>query len=113
MGVTWCEQLRLLRWALRVDDEIMPLAHFPPLYFTLAMMPDDVAKANRPMLPASDLRAERDTAHAYLARLAAESIVRKSNGLYAPVRQVVRGATQLRRRSVCGFLDWRQDSERS
>src|SRR5205807_1866755 len=27
--VEWCEQLRLLRWVLRLDAELMPLEHFP------------------------------------------------------------------------------------
>lgn len=35
--VEWCEQLRLLRWVLGVDAEIMPLAHFPPLDFSLPL----------------------------------------------------------------------------
>lgn len=27
-ATTWCEQLRLLRWALGIDGELLPLAHF-------------------------------------------------------------------------------------
>ena len=76
-SLTWCEQIRLLRWALRIDDEIMPLAHFPPLDFALARLPGEIAETDTPMLLASDLRAEREIAKGYLARLVAESTSRK------------------------------------
>ncbi len=77
MSVVWCEQIRLLRWTLRLDAEIMPLAHFPPLDFTLAKLPGEVGETDTPMLLPSDLRAERDIAKAYLVRLIAESTARK------------------------------------
>ncbi len=32
----WCEQLRLLRWTLGIDAELVPLAHNPQLDFSLA-----------------------------------------------------------------------------
>jgi hypothetical protein len=76
-SLTWCEQIRLLRWTLRIDDEIMPLAHFPPLDFTLAKLPGEIAETDTPMLLASELRAEREIAKGYLARLVAESASRK------------------------------------
>jgi hypothetical protein len=32
----WCEQLRLLRWVIGVDSELVSLAHFPTLDFSLS-----------------------------------------------------------------------------
>ncbi len=77
MSLTWCEQVRLLRWTLRVDEEIMPLAHFPRVDFSLAKIPGEPGEIGVPMRLASDLRAEREIAKGYLARLVAESATRK------------------------------------
>ena len=73
--IPWCEQLRLLRWVLGIDAELMPLAHFPGLDFALIS-----AGFDKPVPPAGtagtpmpwDVRVERDVADGYLVRLVAE-----------------------------------------
>jgi hypothetical protein len=71
--VAWTEQLRLLRWALRIDAEIVPLEHFPCLDATPAR---EILAGKMPpeaeTLQPSDVRPERDTALAYAARCLAE-----------------------------------------
>ncbi|MDX2149836.1 MAG: hypothetical protein SFV54_03810 [Bryobacteraceae bacterium] len=78
--VVWCEQLRLLRWVLGVDAELMPLAHFPAIDFKLA---NDISRLygseepHRPMMNSWDVRMDRDTALEYAARLVSELKARK------------------------------------
>jgi hypothetical protein len=71
--VAWCEELRLLRWVLRLDAELVPLAHFPSVDCSIA---GDVL-TGRPLpdvtpLGSWDVRPERDVALAYAARSIAE-----------------------------------------
>ncbi|MDX2181501.1 MAG: hypothetical protein SFV18_18040 [Bryobacteraceae bacterium] len=76
---TWCEQLRLLRWVLRIDKQIEPLAHFPkPHHSRLSDLPNwQVATlANGDVLRSWDLRAERDLAVVYTFAACAEREVR-------------------------------------
>ena len=68
-ALIWCEQLRLLRWTLRVDPELTPLAHFPQVDFSLAR---NLRLGQGEILRSWDLRTERDTALGYLARVIAE-----------------------------------------
>jgi len=71
----WCEQLRLLRWALRIDLELTPLAHFPKADLALARELTSSAKlqpSSGPLLGAWDLRQERDIASGYLAHVFGE-----------------------------------------
>lgn len=79
----WCEQLRLLRWTLGIDAEIAPLMLMPVLDFNVAR---GLLESGQPLgkpqtLETWTLRKERDTAHAYLARLVAEM---HSRGLAQP-----------------------------
>lgn len=72
---SWCEQLRLLRWLLHVDAELMPLAHFPKVDLTLGGdLSSAVAEASNKQIlsKVADLRVERENALGYLARAVAE-----------------------------------------
>lgn len=71
----WCEQLRLLRWVLRMDDEVAPLEDLPgpawkAVYATLETAFDPPLL--KPMLASWDVRVERDRAAQYTARTLAE-----------------------------------------
>jgi len=44
--LTWCEQLRVLRWVFGIDSEPVPLAHFPKLDFSLST---EVLQRGRPL----------------------------------------------------------------
>jgi hypothetical protein len=68
--ISWCEQLRLLRWTLRMDSELVPLAHQPDIDFSIAQM--SLGEGSKPMRSTWDLREEREIALAYLARVVAE-----------------------------------------
>jgi hypothetical protein len=72
--VEWCEQLRLLRLVIGVDAEIMPLAHFPKLDFSLALeLPRQQAiEQRRQTVEAWEVRIERDVASQYTARIVSE-----------------------------------------
>lgn len=71
----WSEQLRLLRWVLGVDAEIVPLWLCPGLDFNLAwdlLQQVTTMRGRNSDVGAWDIRAERDTALGYVARVAAE-----------------------------------------
>jgi len=69
----WSEQLRLLRWVLRIDRELAPLAHLPPIDHALAReILEGKCVSTLPLLRSWDVRPERDTAEAYNARALAE-----------------------------------------
>jgi len=68
--INWCEQLRLLRWTLRMDNELVPLAHQPNIDFSIARMSQ--GKGSKPMRSTWDLREEREISLAYFARVVAE-----------------------------------------
>jgi hypothetical protein len=73
--VAWCEQLRVLRWVLRIDAELIPLAHFPKVEFALArglLGEKTPFQKNKPILTSADVLVERETALAYTARIIAE-----------------------------------------
>jgi hypothetical protein len=73
--MTWCEQLRLLRWTLRIDAELMPLAHLPKFDISAAAAILAVGKIPAPggvLLTSADLLVERDIAGQYAARAIAE-----------------------------------------
>jgi hypothetical protein len=72
---TWSEQLRLLRWVLGLDAELVPLAHSPKVDFTLSrglLRQRLVTVQSRRMLKPWDVRVERDIALTYTARIIAE-----------------------------------------
>jgi len=71
--IEWSEQLRLLRWVLRIDRELAPLAHVPPIDYTLAReVLEGKAVPSQTPLNSWDVRAEQDLAEVYHARALAE-----------------------------------------
>jgi len=78
--VKWCEQLRLLRWTLGIDAEMIPLAHFPRVDFSLSLGllgSKCTFSGSGQTLKSWDLRVERDIAFGYVARVVAELKARK------------------------------------
>ena len=72
--IEWCEQLRLLRWVLRIDSEIVPLAHFPKLDFSLGvqLLRDQAEGRHGQTVEVWEVRMERDAALQYVARIVSE-----------------------------------------
>jgi hypothetical protein len=70
----WCEQLRILRWVLGIDLELIPLAHFPvlDLFLWREVLQPGRTPAVKPLLKPWDVRNERDIARGYGARVIAE-----------------------------------------
>lgn len=68
------ERLRLLRWVLQYDEELLPLASFPALDAALIKkLEAGFQPAETPVVRESwEIRGERDTAGLYLARALAE-----------------------------------------
>ena len=100
----WSEQVRLLRWVLGIDAELMPLAHFPPIDFSLAH--DLLARQDagaRPSLRAWDLRVQRDIASEYMARVIAELAGRH---LIAENREIEGWADQVRQQMLGPSRDY-------
>ena len=101
-----CEPLRLLRWTLGIDVELMPLAHFPKVDFALWRDLFDrvsVPYAERLIRRSWDLRIERDIAREYTARVIAEF---KGRGLIASDPELEGWADQLRDRSLGDSTDF-------
>jgi len=70
----WCEQMRLLRWVLKIDSFLLPLSHCPKTDFSEAAKlskVDTSARPAEPLLP-SDIRPARDLAHGYVWSTALE-----------------------------------------
>ncbi len=71
----WCEQLRLLRWVLGLDPQIMPLAHFPKPDPSLT---PNITKGGQSLFEGKrlantwDIRLERDIARGYKLRCLSE-----------------------------------------
>ena len=102
----WCEQLRLLRWALGIDAELMPLAHFPNVDFSLA--PDLLDErltipVRTPIRKSWEVRVERDLALQYTARIIAEL---KGRDLIANGVQFEDWADRLRAESLGASKDY-------
>jgi hypothetical protein len=102
--IAWCEQLRLLRWTLRIDAEMLGLEDQPVLDYTLARnllegkLPLSVTRYDRPPVLASwDLRAQRDASAAYVARLVAEA---RSRNLIAATPEIDEWAGKLRENAL-------------
>lgn len=74
--VTWCEQLRVLRWALGIDSELMPLEHGPQPDLRLTEGLHEVRSARAINVRTWNVRNERDKAAEYEARLVAEFTAR-------------------------------------
>ncbi|MBC7928164.1 MAG: hypothetical protein H7039_21165 [Bryobacteraceae bacterium] len=78
--INWCEYLRLLRWVLRVDAELIPLAHSPDLDFSLTRnLPilRVLGECDESTRDSWEVRVERDIALEYAVRLVAELNARK------------------------------------
>jgi hypothetical protein len=103
--VEWCEQLRLLRWAIGVDAEIMPLAHFPKLDFSLAMglLRQQTREQHRQTVEAWEVRMERDLALAYTARIVAEL---KARGHVQDDPDIADWADEFRAKSLGASTDY-------
>jgi hypothetical protein len=73
-ATTWCEQLRLLRWALGIDAELLPLSQFSAVDFSLAneFAAQQTSAGNVSTVRSWDARVERDLASAYVVRAVAE-----------------------------------------
>ena len=73
--VAWCEQLRLLRWVLRLDAELIPLAHLATLDFSLSgdvLQPGNALRSGKSVIKPWDVRVQQDIALEYAARVIAE-----------------------------------------
>lgn len=93
----WCEQARVLRWTLRIDDRISSVTQFPRQDLQL-MSASFRLQSDTPVptdiLTPWDLRYERDRAKLYTAYLLVEAGVR---GQLSEVPEMERCADQLRR----------------
>jgi hypothetical protein len=104
--ITWCEQLRLLRWTLGMDAELMPLAHNPQVDYSLArdlLQGEAAARSGKPIRASWDLRGERDLALEYLARVLAEF---KGRSLIADSVELDGWADELREKSLGASVDY-------
>ena len=103
--LTWCEQLRVLRWVLGIDSELIPLAHFPGLEFSLSqeVLRRGIPLTSKPLLKPWDVRVERDIATAYTARIVAEL---KARGLIAAGPGLEGWVDELRAQSVGDSTDY-------
>jgi len=107
----WCEQLRLLRWVLGVDAELVWLAHCPTLDFWLS---HDVlrwrkgARSMQPLVKPWDVRIQRDIALAYTARVVAEL---KGRGFIADGPELEGWADEFRAQSLGASTDYLADTK--
>jgi hypothetical protein len=104
--VTWCEQLRLLRWTLRIDAELIPLAHNPPVDYSLVhdlLRDTAVIQTGKPTRASWDLRGERDIALEYFARVVAEL---KSRSLIAESTELDGWPEEFREKSLGTSVDY-------
>lgn len=103
--VTWCEQLRLLRWALGVDPQIVPLWHCPNLDFRVSqdlLHEGGIVRGRSSQVGPWDIRMQRDVAVEYTARIAAELKVR---GTAPTLADVAGWAEELRAKSLGDSVD--------
>jgi hypothetical protein len=103
--IEWCEQIRLLRWVLRIDAEIVPLAHFPKLDFSLAtqLFRDKDAMPHGQTVEPWEVRTERDAALEYGARIVAEM---KARGHIKDDPDVASWADEFRAKSLGSSTDY-------
>lgn len=89
----WSEQLRMLRWTLQIDRELLPLAAFPQVDFAqserVMLEYPRIAKA-KSFLDSYDLRIARDDAYKYFLRTAAEGAGRGQLATLSPNHPWVR-----------------------
>jgi hypothetical protein len=104
--IAWCEQLRLLRWTLGIDAELVPLSHYPETEYSVANLPlrgSTLARSAGDTPASWDLRVERDTAFGYFARVIAEL---KGRSLITDDAELEGWAEELRRDSLGPSVDF-------
>lgn len=103
--LTWCEQLRVLRWTFGLDSELVPLAHFPALDFSLSqeVLRQGRPVTRKPLLKPWDVRVQRDFAAEYTARIVAEL---KTRGLIAGGPELEGWADEFRAKSIGDSTDY-------
>jgi len=104
--LVWCEQLRLLRWTLGIDAELVPLAHNPPVDFSLAqyrLQGTEIAQSGKRIRASWDLRGEQDIALEYFARVVAEL---KGRALIADSAELDGWADEFREKSLGASVDY-------
>ena len=101
----WCEQLRLLRWVIGLDSELVPLAHFPALEFSLSreVLRRGRSQSDKALLKSWDVRVQRDVAMEYTARVVAEF---KGRGLIAASQELEGWADEFRAKSLGDSTDY-------
>jgi hypothetical protein len=107
----WCEQLRLLRWALGVDAELMPLAHFPKVDFSLAydlLRRHKLPQPSGPTRGCWEIRVEREISSGYTARVVAEF---RGRGLMPSTPELQGWADQVRGKFLGASSDYLAGSE--
>lgn len=95
----------MLRWVLGIDGELIPLAHFPTLDFSLSreLLRRGKSHGAKPLLKSWDVRVERDIATEYTARVAAEF---KARGLIGDSPELEGWADEFRAKSVGDSTDY-------
>ncbi len=95
---TWCEQLRVLRWVLGADTELMPMEHFPRPDFRLTEGLDRLDPKGSSHVDAWEMRLERDKSATYVTRALVELKARnllptspKDHGLPGDLRDELKG----------------------
>lgn len=104
--ITWCEQLRLLRWTLGIDAELIPLAHYPRVDYSLAHLRRQARESIshvKPLRASWDLRGERDISLQYVCRVIAEL---KERSLIADSAELSGWTKQLREQSLGASTDY-------
>lgn len=93
---SWCEQLRLLRWTLGLDADILPLAHVPKpdVSLTVGLLnPEQLLVRCKYIREIWEIRRERDLASEYTARIISELMKRglldsdSADGSFEPLLQ--------------------------
>ena len=71
----WCEQLRLLRWILKIDTFLLPLSHHPKSDLSSAVALSKIGTSifSKDTLQPSDIRPVRDLAFGYVLSIALEA----------------------------------------
>lgn len=110
-AIIWCEQLRLLRWTLQIDAELIPLAHSPRPDYSLAhlqLLTRESISNGKPLRASWDLRRERDIALEYAARIVAEL---RERSLIADSPELSDWTKQLREQSLGASVDYTAGSK--
>ena len=90
----WCEQLRLLRWVLRIDSFLKPMSHFPRTDFLVSRGLNTLGRpfVAKQALEPSEIRPERDVAAGYFLSAAQEL---RRRGLVSAAEPIEREERQM------------------